>query len=56
MDRGKSALGFSPVCPEGHGNHEAVYLGVLGHRQEEPGWTKLVLYLGEARPRGAVLR
>lgn len=46
--RGESAWGFSPVCREGIGSHEAVYLGVGGHRQEEPGWTKLVLHLGEA--------
>lgn len=56
MDGGESVWGFSPVCREGRGNHEAVYLGVGGHRREEPGWTESVLHLGEARPRGAVLR
>lgn len=45
MDRGESAGRFSPVCCEGHGSHEAVYLGDGGHRQEEPGDTDPVLQL-----------
>lgn len=56
MDRRDSAWGFSPVCREGHESCVAVYLRVGGHRQEELGWTELVLQLGEAWPRGAVLR
>lgn len=48
MDRGESAGRFSPVCCEGHGSHEAVYLGDGGHRQEEPEGTDPVLHLGEA--------
>lgn len=48
MDRGESAGRSSPVCCEGHGSLEAVYLGDGGHRREEPGGTDPVLQLGEA--------
>lgn len=48
MGRGVSAGRFSPICCEGHGNHEAVYLGDGGHRLEEPEGIDSVLQLGEA--------